>query len=178
MRAQICEKHRKLEKCVVCGNDGTYPAQLCSNCSDKQNRCCVCDSEYARYPATVCDKHKNVCVRCGRDLDGGCFITSACIVARGLPDDCQELITFRNFRDKYVKKLPNGDQIIREYYEFAPKIVAEINRAEDNRAIYSELYERLVLKTVELVKLGKEEEALMNCLRIFNELKQKYLQED
>ena len=30
---------------------------------------------------------------------GGCFLTSACTEARGLPDDCHELTVLRSFRD-------------------------------------------------------------------------------
>lgn len=29
----------------------------------------------------------------------GCYLTSACVNAKGLPDDCEELTVLRNFRD-------------------------------------------------------------------------------
>ncbi|MBC7326748.1 hypothetical protein H5T87_01365 [bacterium] len=93
----------------------------------------------------------------------------------GLRDDCQELNIFRTFRDEYVRNLPNGEQIIEEYYRVAPSIVAEINKAENFKEIYSALYERLVSRTVELINQGKKEEAFNNCLAIFNELKRVYL---
>ena len=114
----------------------------------------------------------------GRDVreeDGRCFITTACIQAKGLTDDCLELNTFRAFRDGYIKTLPNGDQIIREYYEIAPRIVAAINRIKNSKKVYIDLYERLVLKTLELIQRGENEEAFKNCLEIVNELKQRYL---
>lgn len=174
-RALVCERHRKVERCVVCNRYGTNPAQLCSDCSSRQSLCCICDSEYARYPATVCDSHRGICVRCGRNINEGCVITSACMEAMGLRDDCQELNIFRTFRDEYVRNLPNGEQIIEEYYRVAPSIVAEINKAENFKEIYSALYERLVSRTVELINQGKKEEAFNNCLAIFNELKRVYL---
>ena len=33
------------------------------------------------------------------DNDSGCFLTTACIRAKGLPDDCMELQTLRAYRD-------------------------------------------------------------------------------
>lgn len=106
-----------------------------------------------------------------------CFITTACVEANGLPDDCSELNTARTFRDTYIKILPNGEEILREYYEIAPQIVAGIKRAENRRQIYLDLYEQLVLN-VELIRSGKNEEVFRNYIRIFNELKQRYLNEE
>jgi hypothetical protein len=36
----------------------------------------------------------------------GCFITTACIEAKGLPDYCLEINVMRQFRDEYIKNLP------------------------------------------------------------------------
>lgn len=103
-----------------------------------------------------------------------CFITAACAEARGLPDNCPELETIRAFRDRYVRSLPHGEDIIREYYELAPKIVAGINRMDNRQEIYSSLYDQLV-SIVGLIRQGKDEEAFKSCLEVFNELKKKYL---
>ena len=40
---------------------------------------------------------------------GGCFLTSACTEARGLPDDCHELTVLRSFRDGYLRSQPEGE---------------------------------------------------------------------
>lgn len=96
-----------------------------------------------------------------------CFITTACIEARGLPYNCPELNTVREFRDSYIKGLPYSDDIIREYYEVALQIVAVINRSENRKDIYLNLYEQL-LSTVELILQGKNYEAIRNHFRIFN----------
>lgn len=34
----------------------------------------------------------------------GCYLTSACIFAKGLKDDCHELTTLRQFRDQWLAK--------------------------------------------------------------------------
>ena len=103
-----------------------------------------------------------------------CFITTACIESRGLPDNCPELNTVRAFRDSYIKGLPDAEEIIREYYEMAPRIVAGINRDKNRRQVYLNLYEQLA-SNVELVHSGENGEVLRNYFRTLNELKQMYL---
>jgi len=56
----------------------------------------------------------------------GCFITSACVEFAGLPDDCYELTVLRSFRDNYIAHLPNGQMLISDYYERAPRILKHI----------------------------------------------------
>ena len=102
---------------------------------------------------------------------GGCLIATACIEAKGLPDDCPELNTLRLFRDEYIKSLPNGNELIVDYYENAPKIINEINKSATAREVYLDLYEKLVLETLGLIQLEKNEEALRNLLKIYNNLK-------
>ena len=53
----------------------------------------------------------------GNDTSG-CFLTSACVEARGLPDDCYELRVLRNFRDSYLVKQDCGECEINHYYLF------------------------------------------------------------
>lgn len=105
----------------------------------------------------------------------GCFITTACIKAMGLHDDCSELNTLRTFRDNYVKGLPNGERVISEYYSIAPRIVSRINRAKNPHEVYMSLYERLILKSCIFIRYGQEELAFKNYLNIVNELKSEYL---
>ncbi|MCL4537512.1 MAG: hypothetical protein M1610_07975 [Nitrospirae bacterium] len=109
-----------------------------------------------------------------RKKAGGCFLTTACIKTKGLPDNCQELNELRQFRDEYVRNLPNGTQLIHEYYNIAPQIIAGINSSEDPMKVYEGLYEKLVTN-LELIRGGKKGEALMNGLEIINELRKNYL---
>jgi len=111
----------------------------------------------------------------GMDEKSKCFITTACIKAKGLPDNCPELNILRVFRDEYVRNLPAGDQIIRQYYEIAPRIITNINRTLNSRNIYLTLYKELVSKSLELIRSGKMKEAFNNYLKIVTELKRKYL---
>jgi hypothetical protein len=105
---------------------------------------------------------------------GGCLITTACTQAKRLPDDCLELRTLRRFRDSYVRNLPNGESVIREYYDVASKIVAAINAQDNAEEVYRDLYERLVLKSIALIRSGRNNEALENYVGVVAELKRRY----
>ena len=45
----------------------------------------------------------------------GCYLTSACVMAKGLPDHCEELETLRVFRDEYLAGQPGGRAEIEQY---------------------------------------------------------------
>jgi hypothetical protein len=105
----------------------------------------------------------------------GCFLTTACVEARDLPDDCYELRTLRDFRDNYVEDLPGGKRIIEEYYEIAPRIIKEIEKTVHSAEIFEELYEDLVRKSVRLIDFGYYKEAFENYRSTVKELKDKYL---
>lgn len=94
-----------------------------------------------------------------RDSSGGCFLTSACTEARGLPDDCYELTTLRAFRDGYMKSLPQGQADICQYYHTAPAIVSKIRALPNSKEIFDRIYTELVLPCVALIENGKNEEA-------------------
>ena len=110
-----------------------------------------------------------------REKSDGCFITTACAAAKGLPDNCAELNTLRAFRDTYVKSLPEGKRLIHEYYAIAPGIVAAINQEKDARQIWLRLYKRLVSRSISLIQSGSADAAFRNILTIVSELKAKYL---
>ena len=84
----------------------------------------------------------------------GCFLTSACVKAAGLPDDCEELTVLRNFRDTYMKSLPGGEADIQEYYRIAPGIVSAIDRREDAADIWKHVYKDLIQECVKQIRSG------------------------
>lgn len=106
---------------------------------------------------------------------GGCYLTSACVAAKGLADDCYELQTLRHFRDTYLRAKESGASDIEHYYCTAPRIVYEISSREDSRTIFSELYETLVMPCVRYIESAKLEDAYLLYKKIALELEQKYL---
>lgn len=84
----------------------------------------------------------------------GCFLTSACVETKGLPDDCYELTTLRKFRDEYLAKQDCGQCDIAHYYHVAPAIVESIKKREDAGAVFERIYNELVIPCVKLIEDG------------------------
>jgi hypothetical protein len=90
----------------------------------------------------------------------GCFLTTVCVNHMGLNDNCHELEVLRNFRDNYMRKQNNGDELIAEYYQIGPAIVSIINDSEFKDVILSNMYRDLVKPSINLIEQNKLEEAL------------------
>mgnify|MGYP001569509823 CR=1 FL=1 len=106
----------------------------------------------------------------------GCFLTSACVVAMGLPDNCFELMTLRRFRDTYVANLCGGRGEIAEYYKKAPLLVKAISvRGNDPKETYRQIYNTIVAPCVRLVSGGLFAEAYALYKQKFLELQTRFL---
>ncbi|WP_236618869.1 DUF4157 domain-containing protein [Acaryochloris sp. CCMEE 5410] len=103
-----------------------------------------------------------------------CFITTACVEARGLSDDCYELQMLRDFRDTYMRTIVNGDAMIERYYDIAPKIVASIKEKPNASDILGGLYKRVV-ESVKFIEAKQYQKALQNYIIVVRELEEEYL---
>ena len=121
------------------------------------------------YHYEECPRYKD------RNGSGGCFLTSACTEARGLPDDCMELTVLRAFRDGYLKKLPQGQAEICKYYHIAPVIVDKIHSLPDANEILDKIYTELVLPCVEMIQCGNYEAAYLKYRDYTQLLRRQYL---
>lgn len=90
---------------------------------------------------------------------GGCYLTSACVKSKGLPDDCYQLQVLRKFRDEYLAALPNGKEEIAHYYATAPLIVDKINRQVNSESIWNEIYHNLIEQCIKHIENKEFEEA-------------------
>ena len=104
---------------------------------------------------------------------GICFLTTACVEHAGLPDDCPELQLMRKFRDEYIRLLPDGSNLIEDYYRTAPLIVQRIKSGMDADAVLENLLST-VRSVVELIQAGRKSEALAVCKKEFQILKERY----
>ena len=95
--------------------------------------------------------------------DADCFLTTACIRNKALPDDCNELTTLQIFRDTVLLEDADGKSLVKEYYQIAPQIVTEINQYSNIGEIWSLLYDKLVTGTTTLVS-DKHNERLFNII--------------
>jgi hypothetical protein len=90
---------------------------------------------------------------------GGCYLTTACVEARGLADDCHELATLRRFRDEYVRSRPEGEALVAEYYDQAPPLVATISARADGKQIFEGIYAEIA-QAVQHIERNELEAAL------------------
>ena len=81
------------------------------------------------------------CYNADNGIQDGCFVTTAVCDSFDKPDDCFELLSFRRFRDEWLVTQPEGKGLIAEYYEIAPRIVANINRLPDSSKVYKSIWQ-------------------------------------
>ena len=86
---------------------------------------------------------------------GGCYITTATCQEYGKSDNCYELTMFRSFRDTWLRKQPDGEQLIKRYYATAPALVELINKQPNRRAIYRYLNEAYLSKCLRYIEDGE-----------------------
>ena len=104
---------------------------------------------------------------------GGCFLTSACVDYLGKADTCEELTVLRAFRDGYMKNVYGGDELIKEYYAIAPKIVENIN-ASDKKDKYYAYINETINKCVKLISINENERALTEYKFMVENLKKEF----
>lgn len=109
----------------------------------------------------------------------GCFITTAVTRAAGLPDDCYELSVLRMFRREYVAALPDGEAVLADYREKAPRIVEAIDElpGEDPQRVFECLYVAGIVPAVLLVTSGEWDEAYRLYRSVCHELEAIFVEE-
>ena len=104
----------------------------------------------------------------------GCYFTTACTQYFGLPDNCQQLMTLRYFRDNVLSKTKSGRELITFYYQVAPPIVLKINSSTNPEEEYSQIFHH-VNKACNLINGGENESAKREYIKMVNHLIEKYL---
>ncbi len=94
----------------------------------------------------------------GDAITSGCYITTAVCEEYGKPDDCYELTAFRGFRDNWLKEQPDGQELIKRYYDSAPAIVEKINKQPNRTEIYRYLNETYLSKCLAHIEAGENEQ--------------------
>lgn len=92
----------------------------------------------------------------------GCFITTAACEVMGKTDDCHELQVLRHFRDTFMAADIEGQNMVAEYYETAPDILAKIKADfPDGWAdIMRCFFERFIVPAVAAIESGDTQKAL------------------
>lgn len=105
---------------------------------------------------------------------GFCYITTAVCETLGKPDDCYELMMFRQFRDDYLQKQHNGEQLIREYYSCAPDIVKSIDKQEQRERIYENIWNDYLKVCLKNIEEGQNQSCQENYKKMVKNLQSKF----
>jgi hypothetical protein len=93
-----------------------------------------------------------------------CFLTTAVCEWKGLPDDCEELMILRDFRDNYVPK-----NLVNEYYKIGSELVPKL-REQDKEFIW-----KVVKQCLVAIKQGYNALALQFYENMVNHLRKELL---
>lgn len=107
-------------------------------------------------------------------LDAVCFITTAVCKSFKLPDDCYELVSFRKFRDEWLKHQEDGLNLINEYYHVAPSIVKNIDLLREKEDIYIKIWEKYLKKCLSAIETKQYEYCKKVYCEMVYDLKDRY----
>lgn len=108
------------------------------------------------------------------NTSGSCFITTAVCHSLGFSDDCYELESFRWFRDNWLINQSNGEEIIKEYYQIAPKIIKQIDLCSDCSNIYKEIWNKYLLPCLKNIENKEYDKCKERYINMVNILKNQY----
>lgn len=103
-----------------------------------------------------------------------CYITTAVCETFHKPDNCYELTLLRDYRDGYLAGLPEGERVIRAYYDVAPTIVKHINQREDSFEIYEGIWQRYLAPCISMIEAGQNEACKDLYIEMVETLQKKY----
>lgn len=103
-----------------------------------------------------------------------CYITTAVCESFGKPDDCYELTLLRNYRDNFLMGQPDGEAVIKEYYDVAPTIVKHINKHKNHNDIYKDVWNEYLRPCIQMIEENENGRCKELYIRMVRELKEKY----
>ena len=84
-------------------------------------------------------------------------------------------MTFRKFRDTWLVAQPDGKALIAEYYDIAPRIVANINSLDNAAQIYKTIWKKYLAPCLEFIRKGDNLSCKDKYVEMIHELKRHYL---
>lgn len=69
-------------------------------------------------------------------------MTTAICESLGKEADCYELRLLKDYRDQYMESDPERKEMVDEYYDIAPTIVKRMDRCDNRKELYQDLYDR------------------------------------
>jgi len=90
---------------------------------------------------------------------GGCYLTTAAVDHMGLPDNGPHLQTLRWYRDKVMRRTPEGRRMIAEYNRVAPKAVKALNGRSDSKELYRAIFSGYIDPAAAAISAGEYDKA-------------------
>lgn len=153
-----------------------------------QRRCGAAEEEMKKMTGTICDRWNE---RFGQHIQAAdyesiqagfkqklCFVTTAVCCGLHKPQDCREIELMKRYRDEYLFRQDDGQEIIREYYDIAPTIVKRIAREATPEEKYLYLWEHYISKCVAHVENHENERCRQLYEMMMSELKTEYMVTD
>lgn len=106
-----------------------------------------------------------------KNSDSGCFISTAATQHKGLPDNCRVLNILRGFRDDYLMASPEGQLLVKEYYQDAPALAARLKDDSDFNYVWNS-----ITNCINLIENKQYSEAVTVYSKMFLNLKSKFNQ--
>lgn len=107
-----------------------------------------------------------------------CFVTTAVCCGLHKPQNCREITLMKRYRDEYLFRQGDGQEMIREYYDIAPTIVKRIAREPSPEEKYLYLWNRYISKCVTYAEQQENERCRQLYEMMMSELKQEYMVTD
>lgn len=124
-----------------------------------------------KYPSYEFKKANYEELAAGFERKGFCFITSAVCDTLNKPDDCDELMILREYRDNYLMNTKSGARMINEYYRIAPVIVAYLNMQTDGEERYDRIWKEDVMPCLNFIENGHNVQCKKHYVRMVRRLK-------
>lgn len=103
-----------------------------------------------------------------------CYITTAVCKSRGRGDDCYELNLLRDYRDQYLLRQPDGEALVKEYYNVAPTVVKHIDECQDAAGVYEQIWQEYLAPCISLIEAGRRQECRQRYEEMVCRLKEQY----
>ena len=108
------------------------------------------------------------------DLNHRWYIVTAIFNKLGLKDDYECISLLHNFRNNVLSKDPRYDSMLAEYDIVGPKIAELLTKDNDSVELCKKLVQVFLVKVLDAIKAGNNEEALNLYIEMVNWLKQLY----
>jgi len=109
------------------------------------------------------------------ETDSRCFLTTATCLALGKKDNCKEILAYKKYRDEVLINDADGEKLISDYYRIAPIIVTEIEKKQNKKSIYMEMYDNYISKGYDFLLQEDYTSAKQTYIALVKDLAEKYL---